>query len=66
MGVPSFFKWLAKKYPKIMTDAIEFYPDLLPDGTLHYQDTSKSNPNGVEYDCLYVHRIDRNILFSFV
>ena len=52
MGVPSFFKWLARKYPKILVNAIETYPETDADGNLINPDTSLPNPNEVEYDCL--------------
>jgi len=54
MGVPSFFKWLAKKYPKILVNAVEIIPETDENGKLVYQDTSLPNPNEVEYDCLYL------------
>jgi 5'-3' exoribonuclease 2 len=53
MGVPSFFKWLARKYPKILKNAVEQLPETAEDGSLVYQDTSLPNPNDYEYDCLY-------------
>ena len=39
MGVPGFFIWLAKRYPKIITDAFE--KGLLPP----HQD-----PNAIDFD----------------
>eukprot|EP01126_Amoeba_proteus_P056657 TRINITY_DN7143_c0_g1_i5.p1 TRINITY_DN7143_c0_g1~~TRINITY_DN7143_c0_g1_i5.p1 ORF type:complete len:149 (+),score=32.88 TRINITY_DN7143_c0_g1_i5:188-634(+) len=53
MGVPSFFRWLARKYPMILMDAVEDYPKEI-DGVKVSPDTSLPNPNGVEYDCLYL------------
>ena len=53
MGVPSFFRWLAKKYPKVLVNVIEEYPKLVGDSEIP-PDTSQPNPNGVEYDCLYL------------
>jgi 5'-3' exoribonuclease 2 len=44
MGVPSFFRWLADKYPKVVLDAIIAEQPVLGD----------PNPNGEEYDCLYL------------
>ncbi len=45
MGVPSFFRWLADKYPKVVKDAvIADHPVVLDD----------SNPNGEEFDYLYL------------
>ncbi len=54
MGVPSFFRWLAEKYPGILKNALEKLPVTQPDGSVVYEDTSLPNPNGVEYDNLYV------------
>ncbi|KAL5706535.1 5'-3' exoribonuclease 3 [Ranunculus cassubicifolius] len=41
MGVPAFYKWLAEKYPLVVADVIE-------------EDTSKPNPNNIEFDNLYL------------
>lgn len=56
MGVPSYFRWLATKYPKLVVDAIEEEPLKNPvDGeSLGPVNTSLPNPNGVEYDNLYL------------
>lgn len=54
MGVPSFYRWLSKKYPKIVKDVVEEPAVLLPDGSkapLNYQ---HPNPNGFEIDNLYL------------
>jgi 5'-3' exoribonuclease 2 len=48
MGVPSFYRWVAEKYAKVVVDCVEADPELgLPDAAL-------PNPNGIEYDCLYL------------
>ncbi|KAJ4840344.1 hypothetical protein Tsubulata_040281, partial [Turnera subulata] len=44
MGVPSFYRWLVNKYPKTVVKAVE-EEDV---------DTSLPNPNGLEYDNLYL------------
>ncbi|KAF3321823.1 5'-3' exoribonuclease 3-like protein [Carex littledalei] len=44
MGVPSFYRWLVVKYPKIKQKAIE-----VPDGS-----ATEPNPNGIEFDNLYL------------
>ncbi|KAI5073524.1 hypothetical protein GOP47_0011537 [Adiantum capillus-veneris] len=49
MGVPAFYKWLAAKYPLIVVDVIEEHS--LPGVSV---DTTKPNPNGVEFDNLYL------------
>ncbi|KAJ7981220.1 5'-3' exoribonuclease [Quillaja saponaria] len=46
MGVPSFYRWLTNKYPKVVEKAIEQKGDCL--------DTSMPNPNGMEFDNLYL------------
>ncbi|KAI8556842.1 hypothetical protein RHMOL_Rhmol05G0287000 [Rhododendron molle] len=42
MGVPSFYRWLVDKYPKIVVDAIEGKGE------------STADPNGPEFDNLYL------------
>ena len=54
MGVPAFFKWLSTKYPKIVVDCNEERATWSEDGTKIPVDTSKPNPNGYEYDNLYL------------
>lgn len=44
VGVPSFYRWLVNKYPNIRVKAIED----------HCVDTSSLNPNGIEFDNLYL------------
>ena len=50
MGVPTFYRWLSEKYPKIEREAIE------DDGFLDEDnvDMEAPNPNGVEFDNLYL------------
>ena len=50
MGVPAFYKWLADKYSKCVVDCIE--ADEAADGSP--VDASLPNPNGIEFDCLYL------------
>lgn len=45
MGVPSFVKWLTSKYKKVMKKIIE---------DRDTSDLTSANPNGVEYDNLYI------------
>lgn len=58
MGVPALFRWLSKKYPKIVTSVEEEDPKVIPgkDGAEVELpiDMSGRNPNGEEFDCLYL------------
>lgn len=53
MGVPALFRWLSTKYPKIIEKVIEELPQEI-NGVKVPVDTSKPNPNGFEYDNLYL------------
>ncbi|XP_045453231.1 5'-3' exoribonuclease 2 homolog [Melitaea cinxia] len=53
MGVPAFFRWLSRKYPSVIVECIEQRPTDV-DGQLVYADSSLPNPNGVEFDNLYL------------
>ncbi|KAL8090006.1 hypothetical protein AgCh_039460 [Apium graveolens] len=46
MGVPSFYRWLTKKYESIVVDAKEETGECV--------DSSLPNPNGMEFDNLYL------------
>nr|POE62995.1 5'-3' exoribonuclease 2 [Quercus suber] len=58
MGVPALFRWLSKKYPKIVSPVVEQLPQEIEndDGskTQIPVDTRKPNPNGEEMDNLYL------------
>ncbi|KAK5249245.1 5'-3' exoribonuclease 2, partial [Exophiala xenobiotica] len=53
MGVPALFRWLTKKYPKIISPVIEEQPYEI-DGVQYPVDTTKPNPNGDEMHNLYL------------
>lgn len=77
MGVPVFFRWLTRKYPKVIQPAIceagfllsdidrsQWPKHLLQEGAnngdistdveIEVIDTSQANPNGIEFDNLYL------------
>ncbi|EDR27303.1 5'-3' exoribonuclease, putative [Entamoeba dispar SAW760] len=47
MGVPSFFRWLKQRFPKIIDDC-------QPSSQEKYGDLNEPNTNGVEYDNFYI------------
>ncbi|XP_025103887.1 5'-3' exoribonuclease 2-like [Pomacea canaliculata] len=53
MGVPAFFRWLSRKYPSIVVHCLEEKPKEV-DGVLIPVDTSRPNPNDIEFDNLYL------------
>ncbi|KAJ1981667.1 5'-3' exoribonuclease 2 [Dimargaris xerosporica] len=53
MGVPSFFRWLVRKYPKITDDVVEEQPAIVNGHPIPIN-TLGANPNGMEFDNLYL------------
>lgn len=58
MGVPALFRWLSKKYPKIILTVEEEDEDKITDDAGNEiaipVNMSSPNPNGVEFDNLYL------------
>ncbi|GAB2234877.1 hypothetical protein Drorol1_Dr00004146 [Drosera rotundifolia] len=48
MGVPSFYRWLVDKYPKVVVNVVEEREGA------ESIDATKPNPNGIEFDNLYL------------
>lgn len=53
MGVPAFFRWLSRKYPSVIIECVE-QKSVDDQGNVQYEPLTNANPNGVEFDNLYL------------
>ncbi|XP_057800630.1 5'-3' exoribonuclease 3-like isoform X2 [Salvia miltiorrhiza] len=53
MGIPAFYRWLIERYPRSVVPVLEDTPPVV-NGIRLPVDVTKTNPNGVEYDNLYL------------
>ncbi|KAG0496835.1 hypothetical protein HPP92_001526 [Vanilla planifolia] len=53
MGIPAFYRWLVNKYPLSVVEVVQEAPNVV-NGVQLPIDTSRPNPNGVEFDNLYL------------
>lgn len=53
MGVPALFRWLTNKNRQLTSQVIEEVPRVI-NGVEIPVDNTQENPNGIEYDNLYL------------
>mmetsp|Transcript_3131 Transcript_3131/g.4838 ORF Transcript_3131/g.4838 Transcript_3131/m.4838 type:complete len:1148 (+) Transcript_3131:90-3533(+) len=53
MGVPAFYRWLSERYPKIVVDVLEKRSQVLSGEEIPLN-LLEPNPNGIEFDNLYI------------
>lgn len=53
MGIPAFYRWLLNKYPLSVVEVVKENPKVV-NGVPVPIDTCGPNPNGVEFDNLYL------------
>lgn len=54
MGIPAYFRWISEKYPQILVNCVEHASYDETTGAFLQIDASTPNPNGVEFDNLYL------------